>query len=388
MQLEDILKRHNKTEINTPSEVQIWKSWFNGFDQSFHAYRYWNGSTRIDMRRKSLGMAKQVCETWASLLMNERVDISVEGLENWIVESNLRLKANEGIEKTFALGLGAFIINVENLEIGEKTQLINKDKAKVTFNFVDREKAHILTIDNYRITECAFEATYDDRHVYVLHLIENGKYVIHNYITYRNKGSFDYWKFETKNNIPFFQFIRPNVTDNYKLESKGTETGISIFANSIHVLKTIDVMFDSLEWEFVAGKKRLYVGADASQFRKDANGNRDPNFDPNNDYFYYLPPDSTGNTDGKVKDESGVLRIAEHMQGLNNTLDMLSMKCGLGETYYKFDGGIAATATQVISENSTLYRNIKKHEILLEDALVNILYAVVYSHREFTNVQI
>ena len=55
MQLEDILKRHNKTEINTPSEVQIWKSWFNGFDQSFHAYRYWNGSTRIDMRRKSLG---------------------------------------------------------------------------------------------------------------------------------------------------------------------------------------------------------------------------------------------------------------------------------------------------------------------------------------------
>jgi len=154
------------------------------------------------------------------------------------------------------------------------------------------------------------------------------------------------------------------------------------------VLKTIDVMFDSLEWEFVAGKKRLYVGADASQFRKDANGNRDPNFDPNNDYFYYLPPDSTGNTDGKVKDESGVLRIAEHMQGLNNTLDMLSMKCGLGETYYKFDGGIAATATQVISENSTLYRNIKKHEILLEDALVNILYAVVYAHREFTNVQI
>ena len=48
---------------------------------------------------------------------------------------------------------------------------------------------------------------------------------------------------------------------------------------------------------------------------------------------------------------------------------MLSSKCGFGETYYRFNGSGVATATQVISENSTMFRTIKKHEIVLEQAL-------------------
>ena len=122
---------------------------------------------------------------------------------------------------------------------------------------------------------------------------------------------------------------------------------------------------------------------------KDANGNETLTLTLTMTTSIIYRQTAQGNTDGKVKDESGVLRIAEHMQGLNNTLDMLSMKCGLGETYYKFDGGIAATGnTRSLAKRTTLYRNIKKHEILLEDALVNILYAVVYAQKEFTNVQI
>ena len=51
---------------------------------------------------------------------------------------------------------------------------------------------------------------------------------------------------------------------------------------------------------------------------------------------------------------------------------MLSSKCGFGETYYRFNGGSVATATQVISENSTMFRTIKKHEIILEQALTEL----------------
>ena len=40
--------------------------------------------------------------------------------------------------------------------------------------------------------------------------------------------------------------------------------------------------------------------------------------------------------------------------------------------YYRFDGGSVATATQVISENSTMFRTIKKHEIILEQALTEL----------------
>lgn len=50
----------------------------------------------------------------------------------------------------------------------------------------------------------------------------------------------------------------------------------------------------------------------------------------------------------------------------------MSSKCGFGENHYRFDSGSIATATQVISENSTLFRTIKKHEIILESALVEL----------------
>lgn len=50
-------------------------------------------------------------------------------------------------------------------------------------------------------------------------------------------------------------------------------------------------------------------------------------------------------------------------------LKTLSSKCGFGENHYRFDNGGIATATQIISENSSMFRTIKKHEIILESVL-------------------
>ena len=44
----------------------------------------------------------------------------------------------------------------------------------------------------------------------------------------------------------------------------------------------------------------------------------------------------------------------------------------MGENHYRFDGGNVSTATQIISENSALFRTIKKHEIILESVLVEL----------------
>ena len=54
---------------------------------------------------------------------------------------------------------------------------------------------------------------------------------------------------------------------------------------------------------------------------------------------------------------------------MQDMLNALSSRCGFGENHYRFDNGSVATATQVISENSTMFRTIKKHEIILHDVL-------------------
>lgn len=66
------------------------------------------------------------------------------------------------------------------------------------------------------------------------------------------------------------------------------------------------------------------------------------------------------------------LRTAEFNTGMQDMLNVLSSKCGFGENHYKFDQTSIATATQVISENSTMFRTIRKHEILLDQAITEL----------------
>lgn len=93
-------------------------------------------------------------------------------------------------------------------------------------------------------------------------------------------------------------------------------------------------------------------------------------FDPNELYYYVLPEDST---DGNIIQPIDMtLRTAEHNAGLQDMLNALSSRCGFGENHYRFDNGSVATATQVISENSTMFRTIKKHEIILANVLTEL----------------
>ena len=66
------------------------------------------------------------------------------------------------------------------------------------------------------------------------------------------------------------------------------------------------------------------------------------------------------------------LRADAFNAGIQDMLNALSAKCGMGEHHYKYENGSANTATEIISQNSTLFRTIKKHEIVLEAVLVEL----------------
>ena len=64
-------------------------------------------------------------------------------------------------------------------------------------------------------------------------------------------------------------------------------------------------------------------------------------------------------------------------KALNDDLNYLSMKCGFGTERYKFEKGTVATATQVIAENSDMYRSLCKHEIVLQSALEELIRIII-----------
>lgn len=141
--------------------------------------------------------------------------------------------------------------------------------------------------------------------------------------------------------------------------------GISVFANAIDQLKAVDIVYDSYINEFVLGKKRIMVKPSAM-----VNLDGDPAFDTNDVVFYIMPEDSQD--DSMIHEINMNLRTGEFNVGMQDALNVLSAKCGFGENHYRFNQGSISTATQIVSENSTLFRTIKKHEIILEDVLKEI----------------
>lgn len=368
------------------SKVCEWKSWYQGDVKGFHNYTVQNGERQVKCRRYSLGMGKKLCEDWANLLMNEKVQITLEGqkeqdfIDLVLTENNFTVKANEMQEMKSALGTVAYVPRVIGQEISESGDIVPGNASGIVLDYVTIENIYPLSWQNGYISECAFSSEVtrggkDYLYLQIHRREDNGNYVIENRIyRYDNEQLADEQLVNVKGfeNIPPVvhtgsdkrQFVidRPNIANNvnYLLP-----TGIAIYANAIDVLQGVDIAYDSYVNEFKLGKKRIMVKPSAAQYLDGT-----PAFDPDDVVFYVMPEDTE---DGAVVTPIDMtLRTAEHNTGIQDQLNILSSKCGFGETYYRFDGGSVATATQVISENSTMFRTIKKMEIVLEQALVEL----------------
>lgn len=129
--------------------------------------------------------------------------------------------------------------------------------------------------------------------------------------------------------------------------------------------------YDSYANEFNLGRKRIFV---APEMLSDIDGN--PAFDENDTVFYQLPEDTEmGNN--PIYEVNMELRAEEHSKAINDDLNFLSFKCGFGTERYRFDRGSVTTATQVISDNSDMYRSLKKHEIILESVIKDLIRIII-----------
>lgn len=380
-----------KKVYENPNPIDLWLSWYKG-KTLWHNYKVYNGQNHISLQRYSLQMAKKICEDWANLLINEKTDIVVGDetattiIEKIFEDTKFWRKANGGIEKTFALSMGAFVLSVDNLTADEESgEIVDTSTAKININFINATKIVPITIVNGEVTECAF-VTKDTNKTYIsIHLLRNGVYEIHN-IEAKGTGdniSFekdnDYYIFDTMSNKPWFFMFKPNLVNNIDIDCP---LGISVFANSIDLLKETDIIFDGYSNEFLLGRKRTYVSTSLMKIDP-TTGEQVRVFDPNDTVVYVLPEDQDGKS--SITTASDTLRIAEHNQGMQQVLNMLSANVGFGTNHYKYDSGSLATATQVISENSDMFRTIKKHEIIIEEVIINMVKSIIYISNNFTS---
>lgn len=371
-------------------DFQVWSEWYRGHVNKIHERKIYNGKNYITTRLKSLQMAKKVCEDWANLLMNEKCDIILpdevanKRLATILHETNFWVKANETVEKSFALGLGALVLSADGIKVGDKGT-VKTDNTTLKIDFVDRFKITPLVIEDNEIKEVAFVFDGSAEVIYIIHTRDDaGMYVINNF-KYRKRDDklIEEYSFNTKSELPWFQIIRPFISNNDIANGYDIGLGMSVFANSLDTLHAIDNKYDSFDNEYIAGRKRLHVSDEAWAVHNKKDGSQDVTFHPMDTIYYQLPG---GRNERLLADLSGPLRAQDHITALNAELNIFSSKVGMGESYYRFDGqGSTPTATQIISENSALYKSLSKHQILIEAALRNLTITTIEASVNFTS---
>ena len=391
MTAETILAKLKKLGFETVpaswyARIAVWDSWYRGSVPDFHDYRVYNGLRHVRCRKLTAGMAKNVCESWADLLMNSRVTVTLEGkgeqqfFDAVCAGSNFHRMMNLFEEYTFALGTSAIVLRLAGVPVDGSGNLLQRDAVcpgeepgspTVSMDFIRADGVFPLSWENGVVRECAFATARTERgreYLYLqLHLLNpDGTYRIENRLyAAPDAGSGD-------GDFPAEVSLA---------ELQATGDSAPVFANAIDQLMDCDNIFDSLNSEFVLGRKRIMVKPEAIR-----NLEGEPLFDANDLVFYILPEDSQNGSTIHEIDTS--LRIPAHVSGLQVALDLLGLKCGFGPNHWKFDAGHITTATQILSANSEEYRTQQKHQLVLEALLIRLARTVVRLGRDFLGLEL
>ena len=371
-----------------------WKSWYVGNVKNFHNYFIYNGRNKVNQKRFTMNMAKEISEDWSDILWSEKCKISMadeksqEQFDDLVNELDLYALINQSIEQSGALGTIGTVVSVYDIKQNEDTMILDVSDAKTRVDVVDFEWIYPLTWTNKEITECAFGSVeyINGQKCVVLSVhkkADNGNYVIYNHLFKETNGNLTeivnnestMAEFDTKSDVKWFSIFKPLLTNNL---FNNSPFGIPHFANAIDNLKAVDISFDALKNEVKDGRRRTFVRSDMLSYE---DGTQKMVFDPEDTTVYVLPSNTT--KDDLIQSDSDDLRTQQQIETLNTNLNILGSKVGFGENHYHYDGTNLSTATAVVSSNSKLFRRKKKLEVGYESAIYDLVMAICYASSQF-----
>jgi A118 family predicted phage portal protein len=384
-------------EDDITEKLEVWRQWYKGSVDKFHKYKVYSGKKKLEVERKTLNMPAKVCQRWADLLLNEKVEINASDeytqakLNALLRQVNFAVRGNNLLETAFAMG-GGFLIQYWD---GEKTNQ----------KYITQEYMYPITYDSGRLIEAAFSSQKvigGKTYIYLeTHLKDKqtGLYTVDNSLLkssdvkhgtggglqevseefYVEHGILPKW--ETGSKTPLFQMIRPNVANR---EAFNSPWGTSVYSGALDIFASCDAVYDSFYKEFLLGKKRIFVTdgvANINYVKKGEEVETVEVFDPNDEVFYRIPDQDEGVP--PIQPVDMALRVGDHATALQTQLNMLSQAVGFGANGFKWDDGNVSTATQIISQNSEMFRTLKKHETLLEETLIDMARGLLYVEAVF-----
>lgn len=389
--------------------IEEWRQWWAGYVKSFHKFSETTDTGKKKERTLySMKMAKKVCEDWASILLNEKTQITVkdkasseflQGSEDEQATGGVFGavsfwdEANSLVEKAFYSGTGAFVMKLDGLLAAEDGTVLTSPEASIRMEYLPAMCIFPITVRYHQITEVAFASentVRGQKYVYVeIHTLENGAYVIQNRYFKSVGGALVAAplpegvaeRINTGSPYPFFAIIHPNIVNPYP---NNLGLGCSIFSQAVDNLKGVDIAYNNFNRDLWLGGKKVFYNRELT---------RTIGVDKDGKPIYLAPDDMLQQLFVSVGDEftedkklvhefNPDLRVTDNRDAVQAQLDYLSFKCGLGTRHYQFQSTMRAaqiTATQYTGERQELKQNAAKHGIVIEQALQNIVRAILWA---------
>lgn len=403
--------------------IEEWKQWWQGNYEPFHSIQYQDATGEIKKRSMySMRMPKKICEDWASLLLNERTGITVgdDGTQKWLTGDNQTgdnqtggllggldfwPNANALVELAFRSGTGAFVMTLEGIKTTGAGDALQSPNAQIVMDYLPAECIIPITVKRKRIVDVAFlsEVLLGGESCLFLQthkLTERGYEITNEYFRTKSDDKDKSTEYEelplpagmmgtvrTGSSVPWFSILSPNTV---KHLPGGAGMGVAIFADALDQVRAVDRAFNNLVKDIELGGKKVFYDRSLVRTGVDAKGNP-VQITPDDvmQQLFMQMGDGDGLGDEKpVQEYNPSLRVSENVDAVQNALNYLSFKCGLGTHHYQFDGASITTATQYSGDRQDMRQNVAKHQIFVESALIGVVRAMLWAGKNILGAQV
>lgn len=380
--------------IEAESRIMLWESVFRGepswLDVS-HINLYGRKQAR---KRKTMKPAKLITHELSSLIWSEEPELEIDdSIKAILEESDFFVNMPKKSERLMALGGMALKLFVKDGVIyidyipAQRFIPVSWDNKRIyEADFIDKftkDKKEYIRVESHRKTETGYNVS---NSVYEKVSEANMMKADLASVAPQYQESVDLPVSE-----PLFSYIANPEENNFSSDSP---LGISMYANAIDTLESLDIAFDALQSEILLGRKRIIVPSSAVRktFSQDGDTVKMVRyFDPSDEVYQAFDFDEAKGL--QIQDNSVELRINEIRLAVQTLLDILSVQVGFSAGYLSFDASGVKTATEVISDNSKTFKTKKFWENAIGAGVLQIcesiraiapLYGVPVSSGEYS----
>ncbi|MDN6256436.1 MAG: phage portal protein [Tetragenococcus halophilus] len=382
---------HPKIGIDGQEYVRIGRN-FNYYGNKFDQVKYRNSYGEENKREfKSLNLTKTASRRLASIIFNEKCNITLRELEEDEEPSEELQQAIDFLNETLKDNsfYNLFEMNLEKgIAAGGFAMRPYIDHDKIKISWIRADQFYPLRSNTNEISECAIATKSmrtegDENYYYTLlefHEWEEDKYVITNEL-YKSDNTNEVGKqvplvtlyddiaerveFEGLKR-PLFAYFRTPGANNKALESP---LGAGIVDNAKEVLDAINTTHDEFVWEVHSGQRKIVV---PSEFLR-SDDQHPARFDTDQNVFVGV---YGTNENLDVKDVTTSIRTTQYKDAINHLIKEFEVQVGLstGSMSYADDG--LKTATEVVSNNSMTYQTRSSYLTMVTKVITELIHSI------------